>query len=670
MAPLARVGRWTLLLKFTILSLVCFALLGYGLAAELAHQIESRAMSNAVRSAELLSDVIVRTQLQPSDLTRGMAPSRVRALDVSISQAHAQGRIARVKIWGRDGRILYADDHTEIGRRFPVEGDLRGAFAGRPFVDVSHGKDKEQRNERSLGPLLESYVPLRFAPGARPAGAFEIYLPYAPVAHATSQDVRHVYLLVAGGLAILYLLLYRIVARASRRLRHQAAESRQQALHDPLTGLPNRRALYERLERLLNRRAQGGSVSLLLADLDGFKELNDTLGHQAGDRVLSELGPRLTEALPDVELLARIGGDEFAVLIVSGPDRGAATGVAERLLETLTEPFAIDGISLTVRASVGIAHHPEHGLDANTLFRRADVAMYQAKATKSGWLEYEAERDEHSRARLALAGELRRAISDGELVVHYQPKADLAEGAVTSVEALVRWQHPERGLLSPAEFLPVAEHTGLIRPLTLYVLDDAVRRASEWEAAGLDLSVAVNLAMGNLLDVRLPEDVAALLAKRRLAPRRLILEITENVVMADPARIVHVLGRLRSLGVGLSLDDFGTGASSLAYLRELRVDELKIDRSFVTDMTSDEQNAAIVRWTIQLAHAMGLRVVAEGVEDADTLFELKAMGADAAQGFYLSRPVPPIEILAMLMHAFRDRRDEDSVPRGGSGALR
>ena len=395
-------------------------------------------------------------------------------------------------------------------------------------------------------------------------------------------------------------------------------------------------------------------MALLLADLDGFKELNDTLGHHAGDLVLSQLGPRLTDALPDVELLARIGGDEFALLVSTGPDRRTAVSVAERLLAALTEPFSIDGISLTVQASVGIARYPMHGTDANALLRHADVAMYQAKATQTGWLEYQAERDVHSRARLALAGELRRAISDGELVVHYQPKADLGRGAVTSVEALVRWQHPELGLLPPAEFVPMAEQTDLIRPLTLFVLDDAVRQAREWEEAGLDLSVAVNLAMGNLLDARLPEDVAERLARHRLAPRRLILEITENVVMADPARIVEVLGRLRSLGVGLSLDDFGTGHSSLAYLRQLQVDELKIDRSFVTDMVNDEQNAAIVRSTIDLAHAIGLRVVAEGVEDADTLFELKAMGADEAQGFYLSRPVPPAEIVAMLMHAFRE----------------
>jgi predicted signal transduction protein with EAL and GGDEF domain len=374
--------------------------------------------------------------------------------------------------------------------------------------------------------------------------------------------------------------------------------------------------------------------------------------------VLSQLGPRLREALPGNTLLARLGGDEFAMVVPVSDGRGQAVSAAESFRSALVEPFAIEDISLAVQASIGISYFPDHGDDANALLRRADVAMYGAKAIQADWQEYTPERDGHSRARLALAGQLRRAISDGELVVHYQPKADLESAAVTSVEALVRWQHPEHGLLAPAEFVPMAEQTDLIRPLTLFVLDRALQQASEWEEMGLDLSVAVNLAMPNLLDSRLPDDVARALAKTKVSPRLLILEITENAVMVDPVRVTDVLRRLRALGVGLSLDDFGTGHSSLAYLKELAIDELKIDRSFVLDMVKDEQNAAIVRSTIELAHAMGLRVVAEGVEDADTLFELKAMGADVAQGFYLSRPVPPVEIAVMLMHALSGNRHE------------
>jgi diguanylate cyclase (GGDEF)-like protein len=317
----------------------------------------------------------------------------------------------------------------------------------------------------------------------------------------------------------------------------------------------------------------GGAIGLLLIDLNRFKELNDTLGHHAGDLVLTQLGPRLEKELEGVELLARLGGDEFAVVAL----RDRAEKVADAFRDSLAEPFVVDGIRLAVRASIGIAHFPEHGNDVGALLQRADIAMYQAKARQAGWLAYEPTKDEHSKARLAHAGEFRRAISDGELVVHYQPKAELATGKVTSVEALVRWQHPDHGMLPPAEFVPMAEQTDLIRPLALFVLDDAMRQAREWEDVGLDLRVAVNLSMANLLDTLMPDDIAALLAKHRLPPRLIVLEITESVVMADPARTFDVLGRLRDLGVGLSLDDFGTGHSSLAHLRQLDVDELLID---------------------------------------------------------------------------------------------
>jgi diguanylate cyclase (GGDEF)-like protein len=649
-------ARWSLLRKFTVLSLLCFAALGIALSQLLAHQIRDRAMSNTVASAELLSSTIANGQLRPSDLAgKPIDPARRAALDATFAQAQARHRVARLKVWSRTGVIVYSDDHAAIGKKFEVEDDLKEAFAGDTHSAIANGKSAEQAGERKLGTLIEAYVPLRFgSPSAKPAGAFEIYMPYAPVEAAAARDVRKVYALVAGGLTLLFLLLYRIVARASRSLRRQAEENRRQALHDPLTTLPNRRSLYERLDKLL---ASGRPLSLLVADLDGFKELNDTLGHHAGDDILSQLGPRVQAAIPEAELLARIGGDEFAVLTFEpAPDQ-----TAQRFLDALDEPFVVHGISLTVKASVGIARFPEHGADAHELLQRADVAMYQAKAQHTGWLEYEPARDEHSRTRLALAGELRRAISERELVVHYQPKADLARGEVISVEALVRWRHPELGLLPPGEFVPMAEQTGQIRALTLFVLDAAAAQAREWDSVGLGLGVAVNLAMANLIDSQLPDDVAAVLARHKLPPSRLILEITENVVMADPARTLAILERLRSLGVGLSLDDFGTGHSSLAYLRQLHVDELKIDRSFVTDMVHDDQNAAIVRSTIELAHAVGVRIVAEGVEDADTLFELKAMGADEVQGFYLSPAVPPAEIVAMLMHAFRrTERETDS----------
>src|SRR3954465_6255698 len=514
-------ARWTLLRKFTVLSLVCFAALGVALSQLLAHQIRQRALANTVASAQLLSSTIANGQLRPSDLAgKPIDPARRAALDATFAQARSQNRLARLKVWSRSGQIVYSDDHAAIGKKFEVEDDLKEAFGGDTHSAIATGKSAEQQGERKLGTLIEAYVPLRFgSPSATPAGAFEIYMPYAPVAAAATRDVRKVDALVAGGLTLLFLLLYRIVGRASRSLRRQAEENRRQALHDPLTGLPNRRSLYERIDQLL---AGGRPLSLLVADLDGFKELNDTLGHHAGDLVLSQLGPRVQAAVPNAELLARIGGDEFAVITFED----APDAVAQRFRAALDDPFVVDGITLTVKASVGIARFPDHGDDAHALIQRADVAMYQAKAQQCGSLEYEPARDEHSRTRLALAGELRRAISDRELVVHYQPKADLGRGEVISVEALVRWEHPELGLLPPSEFVPMAEQTGQIRPLTLFVLDAAASQAREWDDVGLALAVAVNLAMPNLIDSKLPDDVAAVLAKYKLPPSRLILETT------------------------------------------------------------------------------------------------------------------------------------------------
>jgi diguanylate cyclase (GGDEF)-like protein len=437
-------------------------------------------------------------------------------------------------------------------------------------------------------------------------------------------------------------------AGLSFRAVQQLAISRHQAVTDELTGLPNRRLLYDRLDAAtLGADKAGEPLAVLLIDLDGFKEVNDSLGHKAGDLLLRRIGPRLAEVTGATDTLARLGGDEFGVLL-PGADATGAQAAAARLRAALDRPFEIEGLSLMVDASVGIAVHPEHGNDAETLLQHADVAMYQAKGARTGCEVYRPERDAHSRDRLGLAGGLRRAIDSGELVLHYQPKEDLRTGKVTGAEALVRWLHPERGLLAPGEFLPAAEHTALMRPLTLHVVDQALAQCRRWHDAGLDLTVAVNLAVANVIDRGFPDAVAELLERHGVAPNRLQLEITENVVMADPARGLEVLDRLRTIGVSLSLDDFGTGHSSLAYLTRLAVDELKIDRSFVWEMGSDAGAAAIVRTTVELARALGLRVVAEGAEDATTWEQLRKLGCDLSQGYHLSPPLPAIELESWL----------------------
>ncbi len=427
------------------------------------------------------------------------------------------------------------------------------------------------------------------------------------------------------------------MARAGLTVTERLRASREDAVTDDLTGLGNRRHLLARLERsIADAERDGDELALLLIDLDGFKELNDTLGHHAGDEVLRQIGPRLAEVLREGDTLARLGGDEFAVVLHPG-DEAAASAAGLRLRAALERSFRVAGIRVHIDASVGIAMFPEHARDGLGLLQRSDVAMYEAKRTRTGHEVYLPARDRHSRERLELLGELRDALEAGELILHYQPKAEIATGAVHGVEALVRWAHPQRGLLAPAEFLPLAEQSGLGHALTGFVLDLALVEIAE---SGLDLTVAVNLGPADLLDLGLPSEVERLLRRRRFAPEQLRLEVSEEVVMADPERTLEVLAGLRQIGVATALDDFGAGHASLGHLKALQVDEIKIDRSFVTRLPDDERDQAIVHATIDLGRRLGMRVVAEGVETADTWDALASLACDEAQGFYLGRAMP------------------------------
>jgi diguanylate cyclase (GGDEF)-like protein len=435
------------------------------------------------------------------------------------------------------------------------------------------------------------------------------------------------------------------MARAGLTVVERLRESRHQALTDDLTGLGNRRYLVDRLDAAIVASEESGrELALLLVDLDGFKELNDTLGHHAGDQVLRQIGPRLSGAIREHDTLARLGGDEFALVLAPG-DEATASTAGLRLRRALERSFHVEDIAVHVDASVGIALFPEHARDPIGLLQRADVAMYEAKRMRTGHEVYLPSRDHHSRERLALVGELRDAIDAGELVLHYQPKADLPGGAIRGVEALVRWQHPRRGLLTPAHFLPLAEQSGLTRALTAFVLDRALE---ELDGFGPDMGVAVNLGPADLLDFDLPEGVARALERRGCASERLTLEVSEDLVAADPERTLEVLRRLRALGVRIALDDFGEGQSSLRHLRELELDELKVDRQFVLGMAGDVRDLAIVAATVDLGHRLGLRVVGEGVATRAAWEALAAHGCDEAQGDLLSRPLPAAELCAWL----------------------
>ncbi|HEY2767028.1 MAG TPA: EAL domain-containing protein [Solirubrobacteraceae bacterium] len=427
------------------------------------------------------------------------------------------------------------------------------------------------------------------------------------------------------------------------------AETRRQALTDDLTSMPNRRHFLRCVrDAILATNVAGGSVALLLVDLDHFKELNDTLGHDAGDQLLCQVGERLRAVLRGSDTAARLGGDEFGVVLSDAADEASAIAVAEKILRALGEPFPIKDVGLRVTASIGIARFPEQAENEEQLMQHADVAMYDAKAARSGYACYARERDKHSLERLTLAGELSRALEAGEIEAHFQPKALADSGTIVGVEALVRWRHPERGLIGPAEFVTVAEQAGLGRALTRRMLELALGQLRRWRDTGLAIHVAVNTTVADLQDTQFPAEVAELLAKHGLPPEALMLEVTENMVLADPVRVGDVLAQLGELGLGLSLDDFGTGFSSLAHLKALPVGEVKIDRSFVGRMTTDTVDAAIVQATIQLAHSIGIRVVAEGIEDEETWRSLVANHCEMVQGYALSRPLPADELDGLL----------------------
>ncbi|MGH9151576.1 MAG: putative bifunctional diguanylate cyclase/phosphodiesterase [Acidimicrobiales bacterium] len=422
-----------------------------------------------------------------------------------------------------------------------------------------------------------------------------------------------------------------------------------QALHDSLTALPNRTLFHQRVQRAIAAASHTDArVAVMLIDLNRFKEVNDTLGHHNGDLLLQDLGRRLRHSVRPGDTVARLGGDEFAIVVPRAEGVAGAERVAARVLRSLEEPFSLNDLTLDVDAAIGIALYPDHGRDPATLLQRADVAMYAAKGGQGGYEVYNPENDRYSPERLALVGELRSAPSNGQLQVHYQPKSDLDSGRVTGLEALLRWEHPVHGTVPPDEFIPMAEQTGSIRALTSFVLEEALTQCAAWRRAGLDVGIAVNLSVRSLLDPGLPDEVGRLLAGTGLPAGKVTLELTESSMMADPQRTADVLARLNLLGVQLSIDDFGTGYSSLSYLRRLPVDEMKIDKSFVMSMAHDDGDDVIVRSTVDLGHNLGLRVVAEGVEDEASWRRLRALGCDSAQGYFLSRPLPAGEVEALV----------------------
>src|SRR4051812_2626297 len=635
-----KLSRWSLLTRFGVLSIAALALLAGVLGLVLKRQIESRTMSEAEEVAVLIARAAVQPNLTPVDLHGKLSPERLAELDRRLQVGvFAETGIERVKIFDAKPEIVYSDKHDIIGDNATGSSSVENALKGKVVSHIVHGLNHEDKGARSL----EVYVPLRFGNGAAPVGVYEVYLSYAATEQAIAADTRTMYLVIGGGLLLVWALLFRIVSLASRRLRRQAT-------HDALTGLPNRVLLEDRIERALaNTARRDDEVAVLFIDLDRFKEINDTLGHAYGDELLRHVALRLAEVVRHGDTLARLGGDEFAVLLPSVTSRNAVEGIADRLRDALHQSFSVGGTTLDVEASIGVSLSPDHGTTPEELLSSADIAMYSAKERKAGAVFFNPEDRVNTPTRLNILGDLRRALeAEDQLSLHFQPKVALDDERLIGAEALLRWNHPERGNIPPAEFIELAEGTGIIHQVTERVVHEALAQSRRWLDAGHDVPIAVNLSTRCLLDTNLPDLVARLLSEADVPARLLRLEITESAVMGDPTRATEVLQRLSALGVSLSIDDFGTGYTSMAYLRRLPVDELKVDRSFVMNMNGSEHDAVLVRTAIDLGHNLGLTVVAEGVEDAAHVSALRALDCDVAQGYHYARPMPANEFTSLL----------------------
>jgi diguanylate cyclase (GGDEF)-like protein len=631
-----------LVLRFAVSTAVLLSIGAFIILIFVRQHAISQAESAAVFHSRFVVRSVLGERLRPGDFGGAVDRDRAGALD-SVADAYILvGDSVALELYSRDGRVTYATDRSLVGTR-PADAQHARATLGNGNV----GKTVEVVNGRKI---LKVFVPVPFVGSAEPAGVLALSQDYRPIVQAGRKGLLPVIGVLQLVLLTLYLSLFPLLRRVTARLRGQVEQIEKLALYDALTGLANRRLFHDRLEQsFLAARRNGDGFSLMLLDLDRFKEINDTLGHQTGDAVLGHLATRLKEVARESDTVARLGGDEFAVVLNGAHDGASALFVAERIRRALEDPFVIgDDLSLQLETSIGIAVFPQHGEDGEQLLKHADIALYASKDAHAP-VVYAAEHDQHSAGGLELVAQVRRAIDEGQLIVHFQPEVDLATGATRRLEALVRWEHPERGLLLPEAFIPLARQSALVRPITRHVLDVALEQCRTWHDAGLEVGVAVNLAGRDLADSRLEEEVSDALRRWKLAPEFLELEIPESAVISERERIQKMLTRLNERGVRIAVDDFGSGYASLSHLKQLPVDVLKIDKSFVQNISTDSEDEAIVRSTIDLAHSLGISVVAEGVESDDVLERLRALGCDLAQGFCLAHPAAADEITDWLV---------------------
>jgi diguanylate cyclase (GGDEF)-like protein len=634
----------------------------------LSRYLVSAATEQAERDLAEEAEVVgsrVATQLAPSDLEGPLTGERYEQFKSYLAGSALPADTRRIKLWNREGVVIFSDNPEIMGNVYPIEGELEEALEGETASELSGLERAENVGERKFERLLEVYTPLRFPDSSEVWGAFEVYQDYSGVEALGARMREAVNIGVGAMIGFVYLCTVGLVKRGSDTIRKRQDELlgeiaerkraedqiKHQAYHDSLTGLPNRVLLKDRLSQALAQaRRKEQLVGVMFLDLDRFKLVNDTIGHTMGDKLLQAVAERLSGVVREADTVGRPGGDEFTLVLpeVSGVEQ--VSGVAERIFQALRRPFGVAGQELYVTVSIGIVMYPVDGEDAETLLSNADIAMYGAKEEGRDCFQmFTPAMNAYISKRMTLEKELRQALERKQFIVHYQPQVNIETGQIVGIEALVRWQHPGRGLVPPDDFIPVAEETGLIVPLGEWVLRTACAQNAAWQEGGLPpVRVAVNLSARQFQQQNLLQMVAQALRETGLAPEWLELEITESTAMRDIELAVTKLTSLRDLGVHVSLDDFGTGYSSLEYLRRLPIDALKIDRSFVRDVTDDADDAAIVTALVGLAESLSLGTIAEGVETEEQLAFLREHRCQVFQGYLRSKPVPADELERML----------------------
>jgi diguanylate cyclase (GGDEF)-like protein len=628
-------------LAYAAASLVLVGLLGVLLVQGYREDAARQSADQGRAQASVIEEMAVAPALDGADLAAGLTTTQRQRLQEATDLAIFHGSVLSMRLRSFAGQVAFSDDGSTAGG-IPVSAPaFREAAEGR--TDVAVVAD----SRRSSGMVIRVLQPVIVGASGQAVGVLELYLPYDAIAAHLHRQMYVTYWRLGSALAGLYLVLALIAWSTSRSLRRYASRQEHEALHDALTGLPNRAAFRTRARETVA--ADGTAGAIVLVDLNRFKEVNDTLGHHAGDELLRVVASRLSGALGGAGTAARLGGDEFGLILPALP-RDAVLDLLETARGELVQETLLDGVALRIEASFGVALYPEHGTDVEELLQHADAAMYQGKRGTTDIVLYDSSQAVQPAHWLMVQTELRHALERDELVLHYQPKVRLADDGISGLEALVRWQHPRRGLLSPTEFLPAAEQSGLIEPLTAWVLRRALEDQSGWTALGQQWPVAVNVSARNLEAPGFPRVVAALLAEHGTPPGRLLLEVTETALAGDAATAAGAIVELTALGVGVSVDDFGIGYTSLSQLRSVPVAEVKIDRSFVTDLDTDAPNQAIVRSVIALAHGLGLGVTAEGVETPAVSEWLTDAGCDDAQGYLFARPTAWPHLLDLYLN--------------------